>query len=51
MQQFVHRKNIEKYRELLASPELDETTRKQVAKLLADEEAKDPPPPKALADD
>ena len=43
MQSFIHRKNLEHYRKLLAgSP--DEAEREQLVKLLAEEEAKEPPP-------
>ncbi len=40
MERFVHRKNMERYRELL-SQTTDETQRQQLMKLLAEEEAKD----------
>ena len=41
MEQFIHRQNIEHYRRLLSETE-DETRRQQIAKLLAEEEAKEP---------
>jgi hypothetical protein len=40
MERFVHRQNIEHYRKLLAET-TDEVRRRQVLKLLAEEEAKD----------
>ena len=43
MQEFVHRKNLENYRMLLAN-ELDETRREVLQRLLAEEEAKELPP-------
>ncbi|MDP1961996.1 MAG: hypothetical protein Q8K93_07330 [Reyranella sp.] len=43
MQSFIHRKNLENYRSLLAKT-LDEAERKQLLKLLAEEEAKEPRP-------
>ena len=51
MQGFIHRKNIEHYRKLLAGPTLDERMHKVVSKLLFDEEAKVSPLPKARDDD
>jgi hypothetical protein len=41
MQEFIHRKNLEKYRQLLAETK-DETQRRQLEKLLAEEVAKEP---------
>ena len=49
MQDFIHRKNLEKYRSLLAG-EPDAAEREQLLKLLAEEEAKEPPPLKARDD-
>ena len=46
MQSFIHRKNLENYRKLLAETS-DAAERQQLLKLLAEEEAKDPPPLKA----
>jgi hypothetical protein len=43
MQDFVHRKNLENYRMLLAG-ELDETQRAVLLRLLAEEQAKELPP-------
>ena len=43
MQEFVHRKNLENYRVLLAG-KLDETQREVLLRLLAEEEAKELPP-------
>jgi hypothetical protein len=40
MDQFVHRRNLERYRELLARA-TDEGQRRQIFKLLAEEEEKD----------
>lgn len=51
MQGFIHRKNIEHYRRLLAGQTLDEVTHRRVSKLLSDEEAKDPPLQKARDED
>ena len=51
MQDFIHRKNIEHYRRLLAGRTLDEGMHKHVSKLLSDEEAKDAPPPRGRAED
>jgi hypothetical protein len=51
MQGFIHRKNLEHYRKLLAGPALDEDTQKVVSKLLLDEEAKVSPLPSAWDDD
>ena len=41
--QFVHRQNLDHFRKQLAQS-TDETQRHQILKLLAEEEAKDPPP-------
>ena len=43
MQSFIHRKNLEHYRKLIAQTTNDED-RQTLLKLLADEEAKDKPP-------
>ncbi len=51
MQGFIHRKNIEHYRRLLAGQSLDEVMHKRVSKLLSDEEAKDPPLQRARDED
>jgi hypothetical protein len=40
MERFVHRKNVEHYRQLLKSGQLDDTQRQIILKLLAEEEAK-----------
>jgi hypothetical protein len=50
MQGFVHRKNIEHYRKLLAQTAND-GDRTLLEKLLAEEEAKDPPLPRPRKDD
>jgi len=42
MERFIHRKNIEHYRKLLAET-TDEAQRQQLLKLLAEEERKEPP--------
>jgi hypothetical protein len=42
MQEFIHRKNLEMYRRLLAETK-DEDQRRQLEKLLAEEAAKEPP--------
>ena len=42
MQSFIRRKNLENYRKLLAETS-DVAERQQLLKLLAEEEAKDPP--------
>jgi hypothetical protein len=42
MQGFIHRKNLENYRQLLAETK-DDAQRCQVEKLLAEEMAKEPP--------
>ena len=49
MQNFIHRKNLEHYRKLLAETS-DEADREQLLKLLAEEEAKEPPPLQARDD-
>jgi hypothetical protein len=46
MDRFVHRQNLERYRKQLEETR-DEGQRKMLLQLLADEEAKDSPPPKA----
>lgn len=46
MREFVHQQNLEHYRKLLAEA-TDETQRRILLKLLADEGAKEPRPPKA----
>ena len=46
MQSFIHRKNLEHYRKLLAKTP-DGAEQQQLLKLLAEEEAKDQPPLKA----
>jgi len=51
MQDFIHRKNIEHYRRLLAGRTLDDGMHRHVLKLLSDEEAKDVPPPRARDED
>ena len=43
MDEFIHRQNLEHYRKLLVETE-DEAQRQQVMKLLAEEEAIQPPP-------
>jgi len=43
-EKFVHKQNIERYRKLLLET-TDEVRRQQILKLLAEEEAKDAPPP------
>ncbi|MFI5387921.1 MAG: hypothetical protein ACHQ50_17580 [Fimbriimonadales bacterium] len=45
MQEFIHRKNLEHYRKLLAGTANDED-RGVLEKLLEDEEATDNPPPR-----
>lgn len=45
MERFVHRANLEHFRRLLSQTS-DEATRRQLEKLIAEEEAKDAPPPK-----
>jgi hypothetical protein len=49
MQGFIHRKNLENYRQLLAETK-DEAQRRQLEKLLAEEVAKEPPVPKPQDD-
>jgi hypothetical protein len=49
MQAFIHRKNLENYRKLLAET-TDEAERRQLQKLL-NEEAVNEPPPKQRDDD
>ena len=45
MEQFIHRKNLEHYRRLLAAPDQKDDVRRQtILKLLADEMSKDPRP-------
>ena len=46
MERFVHRQNLEHFRKQLAEAK-DEPTRQMLLRLLADEEAKEAPPPKA----
>jgi hypothetical protein len=41
MQEFIHRKNLEKFRQLLAETK-DEEQRRQLEKLLAEEAVKEP---------
>jgi hypothetical protein len=41
---YIHRENIGRYRLLLQDPQLDEVRRALIKKLLAEEEAKEPPP-------
>jgi hypothetical protein len=43
--QFVHKKNIERYRKLLQEVSDDDRRRQQIVALLAEEEAKDLLPP------
>ena len=43
MEWFIHQQNLERYRRLLAQP-ADESERRQIVKLLAEEEAKDRQP-------
>ncbi|HZP75634.1 MAG TPA: hypothetical protein VFB45_05780 [Pseudolabrys sp.] len=45
MERFVHRKNLEHFRRLLAQTQ-DEAERARLQRLLAEEEAKDAQPPK-----
>ncbi|MGZ3338245.1 MAG: hypothetical protein ACXU9B_00590 [Reyranella sp.] len=49
MQEFIHRKNLDHYRRLLAD-EPDEAQRVLLLQLLAEEEAKEPPPLQAQGD-
>ena len=44
---YISRENIARYRSLLEDPRLDETRRRQINALLAEEEAKQPPPAKS----
>ena len=48
MEWFIHQQNLERYRRLLAQP-TDEAERRQILKLLAEEEAKDRQPAPARA--
>lgn len=41
MEQFVHRKNLERLRRMLAETK-DDAQRKQIEKIIAEEEAKEP---------
>ncbi len=50
MQDFIHRKNIEHYRKLLAGRTLDKVMHEYVSKLLYEEETKDLPLPAAEDD-
>jgi len=50
MQSFIHRKNLENYRKLLAET-TDEGVRRQIEKLLTEEEAKEPPATRRRDDD
>ena len=50
MQSFIHRKNLEIFRKRLAETQ-DEPERRQLRKLLAEEEAKEPPAPPRRPDD
>lgn len=43
MPDLIHQKNIVRYRKLMAELTLDDATRDDVSKLLADEELKEPP--------
>jgi len=43
MQNFIHQKNLEHFRKLLAQTQ-DTAERERLLKLLAEEEAKEPPP-------
>ena len=47
MEKFIHRENLALYRKKLAEAP-DEATRRVLLKLLAEEEAKDDPPPRKL---
>ena len=47
MDKFVHRQNLDNFRKQLANT-TDPAQRIQLLKLLAEEEAKEPPPPKAI---
>lgn len=46
MERFVHRQNLDNFRKQLVYA-TGEPQRQQILKLLAEEEAKEPPPPKA----
>ena len=46
MQEFVHQQNLNHYRKLLAET-TDETKRRILSKLLADEQEKEPLPPRS----
>ncbi|MGZ3338407.1 MAG: hypothetical protein ACXWLB_00420 [Reyranella sp.] len=50
MQDFVHRKNLEHYRRLLAETQ-DEAERRLLYRLLAEEQAKELPPKTAAKND
>lgn len=50
MQDFIHQKNLENYRRLLAG-KLDDAERVLILKLLAEEKAKDPPLKMVAKDD
>lgn len=50
MQNFIHRKNLEHYRKLLTQ-EGDDARHRTILKLLADEEAKDEMPGRAVKDE
>ena len=45
MERFIHRENLERFRRLLQLA-TDEGQRRQLKKLIAEEEAKEPPPDK-----
>jgi hypothetical protein len=49
MQEFIHRKNLENYRKLLAETE-DDAERSRIQKLLTEEEANEAPPPEKKED-
>ena len=51
VQDFIHRKNLEHYRRLLAGPDMDQAMREYVSKLLEDEEAKEVPQSNGREDD
>ena len=51
VQDFIHRKNLEHYRRLLAGPDMDQAMREYVSKLLEDEEAKELPQSNGRKDD
>jgi hypothetical protein len=49
MEKFIHQQNLELYRKLLADPDDKDGARHQMLlKLLADEQAKDRPPPSEM---